>query len=56
MRTIDHILGGLQDKPSRSLDSAYKRECRAEDEVVTYFVMTISMGILGLIILIKLFI
>jgi len=55
MRTIDHVFSGFRDKSNRSLYSSYKSRMGQEDDVVTYFVMTISVFILGVIVLIKLF-
>lgn len=36
-------------------DSEYKNRENAKDDIVTYFTMFISMGILGIVVLIKLF-
>lgn len=55
MRTIDHILNGFKDKPNRSLDSAYKIRVEREDDVFARIVMNLSVFILGIIVLIKLF-
>lgn len=55
MRIIDHILNGFRDKPSRSLDSAYKIRVERENDVLARIVMNLSVFVLGIIVLIKLF-
>lgn len=55
MSSIDHILSGFRNKPSRSLDSAYKVRLGSEDDIVTYMIMTLSVFFIGIIILVKLF-
>ena len=58
MRTsFDDMLKGLLDRWERRnpQSSELKKREKAEDSIVNYFVMFFSVGMLGLIVLIKLF-